>query len=87
MSIDTAPRSAPRQGGSPVSEAYLTNWSSGSDWTERADPFHETALAEARVASEFRQFAPGTPAPTGLIARIRNAFAGRPVAECGTCTA
>jgi hypothetical protein len=70
-----------------MSEAYLTNWSIGSDWTERADPFHETALADARVASEYRRFAPEAKAPTSLIARIRQAVAGPAVAECGTCTA
>lgn len=71
-----------------MSEAYLTNWSLGSDWTARDDHFHETALAEARVATEYRQVQPATPAHSGLFARLRLVFAGQaPTTEACNCPA
>lgn len=60
-----------------MSEAYLTNWSFGGDTRSGRSHFHETALREARVATEFHE--PETrvePAQAGFLARLRLAFAG-----------
>jgi hypothetical protein len=87
MTVDTGVPQETEES-SEMSEAYLTNWSLGSDWTERNDRFHETALAEARVATEYRDVEPGTKAHDGLLARLRLAFAGQPATtEACSCPA
>ena len=47
------------------------------DPTDPRNLFHERALHEARIASEFRELAEARPQATGLFARFRTAIAGR----------
>ena len=67
-------------------EVYPGNWPAAVDATDPRNQFHEKALHEARVASEYRQFEPVLAARSSLIGRIRLAFAGGPAATTETCT-
>jgi len=70
-----------------MSEAYLTNWSFGGETPDTRNHFHDTALREARVASDFRQVEPAKTAHEGFLARLRFAFAGQPAADACNCPA
>lgn len=60
-----------------MSEAYLTNWSFGGDTPDTRNRFHETALREARIASDYRQVEPAIPGQASFMTRLRLAFTGR----------
>lgn len=72
----------------------LDMYATGTFATDATDPrnlFHERALAEARIATEYRQLAGGEPS-TSLFARIRAALTGREIAvaapaACSACPA
>lgn len=70
-----------------MSEAYLTNWSFGGETPDSRSHFHETALREARVASEYHQVDPANPAHESFLTRLRFAFAGQPATEACNCPA
>lgn len=71
-----------------MSEAYLTNWSFGGETPDTHNHFHEVALREARVATDFREAELATPAREGFVTRLRLAFAGRPATtEACNCPA
>jgi hypothetical protein len=71
-----------------MSEAYLTNWSFGGDTPDTRNRFHETALREARVATERRALVPESPAQASFLTRLRLAFAGQTAAtEACNCPA
>jgi hypothetical protein len=70
-----------------MSEAYLTNWSFGGETPDTRNRFHETALCEARVASDFRHIEATAPARESLLTRVRLAFARRSTTEACTCAA
>ena len=65
-----------------MSEAYLTNWLSSSGTTETRSHFHDTALREARIATEHHQPEPKPAAPTPFLSRLRLAFAGPQTDAC-----
>jgi hypothetical protein len=70
-----------------MSEAYLTNWSFGGETPDTRNHFHDTALREARIASERREIVPASPARETFLTRLRFAFAGRPAADACNCPA
>lgn len=70
-----------------MSEAYLTNWSFGGDTPDTRNRFHETALCEARIASEYRHIEAAAPAGESLLGRIRVAFARPSPTEACNCPA
>lgn len=70
-----------------MSEAYLTNASFGCDSANARSNFHETALREARIASEYGQVEPATPVREGFLTRLRLAFAGPQATEACNCAA
>jgi hypothetical protein len=67
-----------------MSEAYLTNWSFGGETPDTRNHFHETAIREARVATEYRGRQPAAPAETSFLTRLRHAFAA-PSATTEAC--
>ena len=67
-----------------MSEAYLTNWSFGGETPDTRNHFHETAIREARVATEHRSVEPAAPARASFLTRLRIAFAG-PAATTEAC--
>ena len=60
-------------------EIYMSHTGSGGHTTDPLNQFHETALREARIASEWRGREIAVSTEPSLIARVRAAF-GRPVA-------
>lgn len=70
-----------------MSEEFRTNWTFGSDWTERPDRFHERAHAEARAASGYRHVEPEPQVAVALIDLLRQAFGGRPSTKACDCPA
>lgn len=70
-----------------MSEAYLTNWSFGGETPDTHNHFHETALREARVASDYRQAERSIPARESFLTRLRLAFAGPSTTEVCNCLA
>jgi hypothetical protein len=69
-----------------MSEIFLTHMSWGNDAPDDANRFHETALREARVATEHRELAPAAFAPSSFVTRLRLAFVGGPAATSAACT-
>ena len=67
-----------------MSEAYLTNWSFGGETPDTRSHFHETALREARIATDYREVEPAIPARESLLTRLRLAFGG-PSATAEAC--
>lgn len=70
-----------------MSEAYLTNWSFGGEIPDTRNCFHDTALREARIASDYhahpdRGEGSAASARTGFVARLRLALGG-PAATAG----
>ena len=63
-----------------VAEAFA------SDATDPRNLFHQRALHEARIASEYRELAASQPRPIGRFARLRAALTGArdgaPVQAC-----
>ena len=70
-----------------MSEAYLTNWTFGGETPGTRSHFHETALREARVATDHRNETPAVRAREGFVARLRLAFAGQPTTDACNCPA
>jgi hypothetical protein len=74
-----------------MSEAYLTNWSFGGENPDTRNRFHEIALSEARVATEYRARQTPTPARESLLgrlqARVRFAFTGPASVDGCNCPA
>ena len=70
-----------------MSEAYFTNWLVDHAGDDR-NRFHETALHEARVATELRA-APAAPSGrTSLVDRLRAAVTrARPAERCDCAVA
>lgn len=66
-------------------ELYLSHTSAGEHSTDPRNRFHETALHEARIASDYRQEAPATSAGSGFMTRLRLAFAGGTTATTEAC--
>jgi hypothetical protein len=60
-------------------DIHATNWPVAVDSTDPRDQFHERALHEARIATDYHESRAGArpeAVPTGLLARIRLAIAG-----------
>jgi len=53
-----------------MSDANLTNWAFGNHFNER-ERFHEVALHEARIASDFRPASAPKPETESLMTRLR----------------
>jgi hypothetical protein len=87
MSIDTATATEARQEVSEMSEAYLTNWSFGGETPDTRNHFHEIAIREARIASDYRDVEPSAPVRDGFITRLRLAFAGPSAVDACNCPA
>lgn len=60
-----------------MSDVSLSNWSFGGETASGRSHFHDTALREARIATDYheRESDPA-PAQPGFLARLRLAFAG-----------
>jgi hypothetical protein len=78
---------ATEQESTEMSEAYLTNWSFGGDKPNARSHFHDTALREARVATDHREVDASVPARESFLSRLRVVFAGRPAADGCNCPA
>lgn len=59
-------------------EIHPSDWPMAADATDPRNQFHATAMHEARVASDFRGFAPAAPARESIVARLRLALVGGP---------
>ena len=68
-----------------MSEIHLTHASFGTDSTEPRNRFHQTALSEARVATEYRQLAPEPATRPSFTTRLRLAFVGGPPVTTEAC--
>ena len=75
-----------------MSEIQMAHFSFGGESPDRSR-FHETALRDARVATDHHDVAPAAPARSGLVARLglgsrlRVAFAGPAMTEPCNCPA
>ena len=70
-----------------MSEAYLTNWSFVGETPDTRNRFHETALREARIASEYRNVKPASTVKETFFDRLRLAIAGPPATDACNCPA
>jgi hypothetical protein len=69
-------------------EIHPTNWPFAEDTTAPTNQFHETALHEARIATDARGIVPQTETSPSFVSRLRLAFAGgRAVTEPCNCPA
>jgi hypothetical protein len=69
-----------------MTEIHLAHMSWGNDAADDRNRFHETALREARVATEYREVEHAAPArPATFVTRLRLAFAGGPAATTEAC--
>ncbi len=71
-------------------EVYPSNWPVAIHSSEPRNQFHERALHEARIATDYRQVATGAPARGGLVTRLRLALGGGsaiPATEPCSCPA
>jgi hypothetical protein len=71
-----------------MTDIQLAHLSWGNDAANNRDRFHETALREARVASEYRQAEDAVAAPAAsarFVTRLRLAFAGGSSATTEAC--
>jgi len=59
-------------------EVHPGNWPVAVDSTDPRTQFHERALHEARIATDYRQVETNAPVRVGLVTRIRLAIAGGP---------
>ena len=72
-----------------MTDIQLAHLSWGNDAADNRDRFHETALREARVASDYRQVEDVVRAPAAspsFVTRLRLAFAGVPSATTEACS-
>lgn len=68
-------------------EVYPSTWPVAVDSSDPRNQFHERALHEARVATDYRQVATTAPARAGLVTRLRLAIAGAPaISATDPCT-
>ena len=69
-------------------ELYLSHTSAGEHSTDPRNQFHETALREARIASERHAAAsaPTGPSRAGFVSRLRLALAGSSVTTTEACS-
>jgi len=75
-----------------MSEAYLTNWSFRGEIPDTRNRFHDTALREARIASEYHSSpahgdVSAAPARMSFVARLRLALGGPAATEGCNCPA
>jgi hypothetical protein len=72
-----------------VFELYLSHTSDGEHSTDPRNRFHQTALYEARMATEYRQPLAARPTRTSFMTRLRLAFGGgsTPTTEACNCPA
>jgi hypothetical protein len=70
-----------------MSEAYLTNWTFGSESPDTRNRFHQIALHEARIASDHRRIEPASPVKGSLFSRVRLAFARPSAGDTCNCPA
>ena len=69
-------------------EIHPSNWPFAVDAGDPRNQFHETALREARVATEAHGVALAAPVPERFVTRLRLALAGGPaVTEPCNCPA
>ena len=67
-------------------ELYLSHTSSGEHSTDPRNQFHEMAIREARVATEWASRDQGAVASKpGFVARLRLALAGGPTVTTEAC--
>ena len=68
-------------------ELYLSHTSGGEHSTDPRNQFHEVALRDARIASDWHS--EGAPAVVianaSFVSRLRDAFAGRPAKTTDAC--
>ena len=69
-----------------MSEIHMTHLSFQDDVHTRRDRIHETALHDARIATDYRQPAPEAFARPSFATRLRLAFAGGPSATTEACS-
>jgi hypothetical protein len=69
-------------------ELYLSHTSAGEHSTDPRNQFHETALRDARIASDWHGAAASTAAAAkpSFASRIRAAFAGSSAATTDACS-
>jgi hypothetical protein len=65
-----------RGGQETVFEVHPGNWPVAVDATDPRNQFHERALHEARIATDYRQVETSAPARAGLVSRLRLALGG-----------
>jgi hypothetical protein len=71
----------------PVFELYLSHTSGGEHSTDPRNQFHETAIRDARIATDWAQREPAAAsARLGLVARLRLAFNGGPSVTTEACS-
>lgn len=61
-------------------EVYPSNWPVAVDTTDPRNQFHETAMHEARIATDFRQYPVEAVDQPSIVTRLRLAIAGGPAA-------
>lgn len=68
-------------------ELYLSHTSAGDHSTDPRNQFHEIAMLEARVASDWHDAAAAPAAETkpSFVSRLRLAFSGGPSATTEAC--
>ena len=68
-------------------ELYLSHTSAGDHSTDPRNQFHEIAMLEARIASDWHDAATAPVAETksSFVSRLRLAFAGAPSATTEAC--
>jgi hypothetical protein len=69
-------------------ELYLSHTSAGEPSTDPRNQFHEVAMLEARIASDWHEIATAPVAATkpSFVSRLRLAFAGGPSVTTDACT-
>lgn len=70
-----------------MSEVHRTNWSFGGENPDTRNHFHETALREARIASDYREVEPASPVKETFLSRLRLALAGPAPTDACNCPA
>ncbi len=66
-------------------ELYLSHTSDGEHSTDPRNRFHQTALYEARMATDYRQQPAASPARASFMTRLRLAFGGGTTATTEAC--
>lgn len=67
-------------------ELYLSHTSAGEHSTDPRNRFHETAIRDARIATDWSERQSVTAAARiSLVTRLRNAFTGGPAVATEAC--